>query len=87
MELNRDSKLLRIFIGEMDKLHSTPLCEALVFAAKKQGQLHYGVFSPSEQAVAYMLLSWKYYLLTYLLSLKLWTMKTRLHSFLKRQTP
>jgi len=37
MELNRDSKLLRIFIGELDKSHSTPLYEALVLAAKKQG--------------------------------------------------
>ncbi|TAK39651.1 MAG: DUF190 domain-containing protein [Saprospiraceae bacterium] len=37
MELDRDSKLLRIFIGELDKSHHTPLYEALVFAAKKQG--------------------------------------------------
>jgi uncharacterized protein len=37
MELDRDSKLLRIFIGELDKSHNTPLYEALVFAAKKQG--------------------------------------------------
>ncbi|MBK8702281.1 MAG: DUF190 domain-containing protein [Saprospiraceae bacterium] len=37
MELDRDSKLLRIFIGEIDKSHHTPLYEALVLAAKKQG--------------------------------------------------
>ena len=42
MELDRNSKLLRIFIGEMDKtsgnfLSSKPLYEALVLAAKEQG--------------------------------------------------
>ena len=37
MQLERDSKLLRIFIGELDKLHNRPLYEALVYAAKKQG--------------------------------------------------
>ncbi len=37
IELERDSKLLRIFIGEMDKLHHQPLYEAFVRAAKKQG--------------------------------------------------
>lgn len=37
MELNRDSKLLRIFIGELDKSGHTPLYEALVYAAKKEG--------------------------------------------------
>jgi len=37
MQLDKDSKLLRIFIGEMDKHHGTPLYEALVFAAKKEG--------------------------------------------------
>lgn len=37
MELQRDSKLLRIFIGELDKSGNTPLYEALVFAAKKNG--------------------------------------------------
>src|SRR5689334_17730896 len=37
MHLDRDSKLLRIFIGELDKSGNTPLYEALVFAAKKQG--------------------------------------------------
>jgi len=36
-ELERDSKLLRIFIGEADKLGHQPLYEALVHAAKKQG--------------------------------------------------
>jgi hypothetical protein len=37
MELERDSKLLRIFIGELDKSHHIPLYEALVLAAKQQG--------------------------------------------------
>src|SRR5947209_12432238 len=37
MQLNRDSKLLRIFIGELDKSHNVPLYEALVLAAKKEG--------------------------------------------------
>src|SRR5262245_34446375 len=37
MQPDKDSKLLRIFIGEMDKYHGTPLYEALVFAAKKEG--------------------------------------------------
>jgi uncharacterized protein len=37
MELNADSKLLRIFIGEIDKLGHQPLYEAILFAAKKQG--------------------------------------------------
>jgi PII-like signaling protein len=37
LELDRHSKLLRIFIGEFDKFHHQPLYEALVYAAKKQG--------------------------------------------------
>ena len=37
MELERDSKLLRIFIGELDKWQKKPLYEALVFAAKEKG--------------------------------------------------
>jgi PII-like signaling protein len=37
LQLERDSKLLRIFIGEIDKYHHQPLYEALVYAAKKQG--------------------------------------------------
>lgn len=37
VKLERDSKLLRIFIGELDKSHNQPLYEALVYAAKKQG--------------------------------------------------
>src|SRR5207247_10077742 len=36
MQLDKDSKLLRIFIGEMDKLHGIPLYESLVLEAKKQ---------------------------------------------------
>lgn len=37
MKLEKDSKLLRIFLGEFDKHRGKPLYEALVFAAKKQG--------------------------------------------------
>jgi uncharacterized protein len=36
MELPTDSKLLRIFIGEIDKIGHQPLYEAILFAAKKQ---------------------------------------------------
>ncbi|MBS1542444.1 MAG: DUF190 domain-containing protein [Bacteroidetes bacterium] len=54
MQLERDSKLLRIFIGELDKSHGKPLYEALVLAAKKnniagatvvRGILSYGASS------------------------------------------
>jgi PII-like signaling protein len=37
VELERDSRLLRIFIGEMDKYRHRSLYEALVYAAKAQG--------------------------------------------------
>jgi PII-like signaling protein len=37
MENNPDAKLLRIFIGESDKVGQQPLYEAIVFEAKKQG--------------------------------------------------
>jgi hypothetical protein len=37
MENNPNAKLLRIFIGESDKLGHQPLYEAIVFEAKKQG--------------------------------------------------
>jgi PII-like signaling protein len=37
VELERDSKLLRIFIGERDKYGHKPLYEALVLEAKQQG--------------------------------------------------
>lgn len=37
MELNADSKLLRIFIGESDKIAHQPLYETLLFAARKNG--------------------------------------------------
>jgi len=37
MENNPHAKLLRIFIGESDKLGQQPLYEAIVFEAKKQG--------------------------------------------------
>ncbi|MCL6525011.1 MAG: DUF190 domain-containing protein [Thermoflavifilum sp.] len=36
-DLNGDSKLLRIFIGERDKLGHQPLYEAILFAARKHG--------------------------------------------------
>ena len=37
MELSRDSKLLRIFIGSTDHIKHKPLYEAIVFAAKEYG--------------------------------------------------
>jgi len=37
VELERDSKLLRIFIGEADKYGHKPLYEALVLEARKEG--------------------------------------------------
>ena len=37
MQLHPESKLLRIFIGEMDKVDHQPLYEAILFAAKKAG--------------------------------------------------
>jgi len=36
---NPSAKLLRIFLGESDKLHQKLLYEAIVFEAKKQGLL------------------------------------------------
>ena len=36
MQLEADSKLLRIFIGELDKIGHQPLYEAILFEAKKQ---------------------------------------------------
>jgi PII-like signaling protein len=36
MENNPDAKLLRIFVGESDKVGQQPLYEAIVFEAKKQ---------------------------------------------------
>jgi PII-like signaling protein len=35
--LKEDSKLLRIFIGDFDKLHHTPLYEAILLKAKTNG--------------------------------------------------
>ena len=35
MELFGDAKLLRIFVGELDKIHGRPLYEEIVFSAKK----------------------------------------------------
>lgn len=37
MTLERYSKLLRIFVGELDKYKGAPLYEALVLAARRQG--------------------------------------------------
>ncbi len=36
MELNGNSKLLRIFVGEIDKFKHQPLYEAILFAARNQ---------------------------------------------------
>jgi uncharacterized protein len=37
MELNGESRLLRIYIGESDRWHHKPLYEELVQAARRQG--------------------------------------------------
>jgi PII-like signaling protein len=37
MNLAEDSKLLRIFIGDIDKIGHQPLYEAVLFAARKNG--------------------------------------------------
>jgi uncharacterized protein len=37
MELDGQSKLLRVFVGEIDKIGHTLLYEAIVLAARKQG--------------------------------------------------
>ncbi|MHB1920856.1 MAG: DUF190 domain-containing protein [Chitinophagaceae bacterium] len=37
MELNGSSQLLRVFIGESDKLRHQPLYEAILFAAREKG--------------------------------------------------
>jgi PII-like signaling protein len=37
MELDVNSRLLRIFIGEIDKIGHQPLYEAILFAAKNNG--------------------------------------------------
>lgn len=37
MELKRDAKLIRIFIGDSDKDQSTPVYEKIVIEAKKAG--------------------------------------------------
>lgn len=37
MTLDRNSKLLRIFLGELDKYKGVPLYESIVLAAKKDG--------------------------------------------------
>lgn len=37
MQLKRDAKLLRIFIGDSDKISHFPLYEKIVFEAKKMG--------------------------------------------------
>lgn len=39
MENTTDTKLLRIFIGENDRIGQLPLYEAIVYDAKKQGLL------------------------------------------------
>jgi uncharacterized protein len=37
MELKGDAKLLRIFLGESDKIHSTPVYEKIVLEARGKG--------------------------------------------------
>ena len=37
MDLSGNSKLLRIFVGEIDKVDHQPLYEAILFSAKKEG--------------------------------------------------
>jgi hypothetical protein len=37
MELKGEAKLLRIFVGEADKVHHVPLYEAIIQAAKSHG--------------------------------------------------
>jgi PII-like signaling protein len=37
MEINRETKLLRIFISSTDKFKHTPLYEVIVYAAKRYG--------------------------------------------------
>ena len=37
MQINRDAKLLRIFIGDSDKISSIPVYEKIVIEAKKFG--------------------------------------------------
>src|SRR5580658_3431095 len=37
MELSTDSKLLRIFIGEIDNIGHQPFYEVILYAAKEQG--------------------------------------------------
>jgi uncharacterized protein len=44
MEINRDARLLRIFINESDKIHSTSLFEYIVLQAKQKGMAGASVF-------------------------------------------
>jgi uncharacterized protein len=44
MEIKGDAKLLRIFIGESDKVHNTPAYEYIVLEAKKNGLAGASVF-------------------------------------------
>jgi PII-like signaling protein len=37
MGLNGHSRLLRVFVGEIDKIHHHPLYEAIVLEARKEG--------------------------------------------------
>ena len=37
MKIPAEGRLLRIFIGEQDKWHGQPLCEAIIHLAKKEG--------------------------------------------------
>jgi PII-like signaling protein len=44
MELNGDSKLMRVFIGEIDKLHHEILYEVMLRKAKEEGMSGCSVF-------------------------------------------
>ena len=37
MEITGEARLLRIFLGSLDKIDGSPLYEAIVYAAQKQG--------------------------------------------------
>jgi len=44
MKIKTDAKLLRIFVGESDKLHSIPVYEKIVLLAKEEGLAGASVF-------------------------------------------
>lgn len=44
MKIEKDAKLLRILVGESDKIHSVPVYEKIVLLAKEQGLAGASVF-------------------------------------------